>query len=503
MTRVPKYLYLLAFCVLFAGLLPVRAQDNSFKDDPVAAALDSLLQLNVFEKYTKPSAKNNKYNFASDSIPVYSDAVIAERLAKLDAQSPFDLVYNADVKKYINMYLGKRQHLSRMLGLSQLYFPMFEQQLDKYNMPLELKYLAVIESALNPTIRSHAGAVGLWQFIYPTGKLYDLKMNSYIDERCDPLKETQAACEFLQFLYETYGDWQVALAAYNCGPGNINKAIRRSGGKTTYWEIRPYLPKETQGYVPCFIAVNYVMSYAAEHNLYETVPKKTFYQVDTVTIKAQLTFKQISSMLDMSIEDIEYLNPVYRRNVIPHDTDRTYTLCLPLSKIGTFVSNEKAIYEQLKKDSATIYITQDVPKTLYVKKGEHINTIANRYKCTVADIIAWNSLQSYKIWPGQKLVVYIPANTVVKEDDPVVVKNTNVKKTDKQNTVVKKDNTQTVVSNQGPGKYKYHTIKTGDNLWSISQQYGTTIDALKKLNGFGSKYMLYTGQKVIVGTQKN
>jgi membrane-bound lytic murein transglycosylase D len=498
MSGTRKYLYLLIVCVLGSGL--AKAQ-NTYKDDPVATALDSLLQLNVFEKYTKPYVKNNKYNYAPDSIPVYDDAIVAQRLAKLDAQSPFDLVYNPEVKKYIDMYLGKRQHLSRMLGLSQLYFPMFEQQLDKYNMPLELKYLAVVESALNPTIRSRAGAVGLWQFMYQTGKLYDLKMTSYIDERCDPLKETQAACEFLQFLYDTYGDWQVALAAYNCGPGNINKAIRRSGGKKTYWEIRPYLPRETQGYVPCFIAVNYVMAYAAEHNLYETVPKKTFYQVDTVTIKAELTFRQIASMLDMSEDEIEYLNPIYRRNVIPHDTDRQYVLCLPLAKIGTFVSNEKAIYDQLKRDS-NIYITQDVPKIVYVKKGEHLNTIANRYKCTVADIIAWNNLKSYKVYGGQKLTVYIPANMVV-NDTPSnpVVKNTTVKTPPPKTPITTSD--KTVVKNTGEGKYKYHTIKSGDSLWSIAQQYGTTVDEIKKLNGYSSKYMLYTGQKVIVGTLKN
>ena len=504
MTGALKSLYLQAFCLILCIVMVVPAhaqQQYNFQDDPVASALDSLVQLNVFEKYTKPYVKNNKYNFAPDSIPVYDEATISARMQKLDAQSPFDLVYNDEVKKYINLYLSKRQMVSRMLGLSQLYFPLFEQMLDKYNMPLELKYLAVIESALNPTIRSRAGAVGLWQFMYSTGKLYDLKINSYIDERCDPLKETQAACEFLQFLYDTFGDWQIALAAYNCGPGNINKAIRRSGGKKTYWEIRPYLPRETQAYVPSFIAVNYVMNYAAEHNLYETVPKKTFYQVDTVTIKAQLTFRQIASMLDMSEEEIEYLNPVYRRNVIPHDTDRTYTLCLPLAKIGTFVSNEKAIYDQLKKDSANIYITQDIPKIVYVKKGEHINTIANRYKCTVADIIAWNGLNSYRVWAGQKLTVYIPANTVIKEDPVVVKNNSPTQKPVPKTQQTTSDKTKTIANNTANGKYKYHSIQTGDNLWSLAQKYGTSVDEIKKLNGFGNKYMLYTGQKIIVGRE--
>src|ERR1051326_8525231 len=480
MTGALKSLYLQAFCLILCIVMVVPAhaqQQYNFQDDPVASALDSLVQLNVFEKYTKPYVKNNKYNFAPDSIPVYDEATIASRLAKLDAQSPFDLVYNADVKKYINMYLNRRQLVSRMLGLSQLYFPLFEQQLDKHNMPLELKYLAVIESALNPTIRSRAGAVGLWQFMYSTGKLYDLHITSYLDERCDPMKETQAACEYLQFLYDTFGDWQVALAAYNCGPGNINKAIRRSGGKKTYWEIRPYLPRETQAYVPSFIAVNYVMNYAAEHNLYETVPKKTFYQVDTVNIKAQLTFKQIAGMLDMSEEEISYLNPVYRRNVIPYDTAQNFSLCLPLAKVGTFVSNEQAIYDQLKKDSATISITKDIAKVIYVRRGEHINNIANRYKCTPGDIIAWNGLNSYKVWPGQKLTVYIPATTIVNEDPTVVAKNTSVK-TPKV-IVAKTDQTKTTIASADPkAKYKYHTMQNGDNLRTISQRYGTSVDEI-------------------------
>src|SRR3972149_4683666 len=309
MNLILKYLLGFILCFVFCSAKNLGSgqdvTDVSFKDDPVAAALDSLVQLNVFEKYTKPYATNSNYKFSPDSIPVYDDATIMERLEKLDAQSPFDLVYNGDVKKYINLYLNRRTTISKMLGLSKLYFPMFEEKLDKYNLPLELKYLAVVESALNPTIKSKAGAVGLWQFMYATGKFYNLKVTSYVDERCDPIKETEAACEFLQFLYETFGDWQVAIAAYNCGPGNISKAIRRSGGKTSYWEIRPYLPKETQAYVPSFIAVNYVMNYAAEYNMYESVPKKTFFQVDTVHVKMQMTFGQIASLLDMTIEELE------------------------------------------------------------------------------------------------------------------------------------------------------------------------------------------------------
>lgn len=466
--------------------------DYNYQDDPIAAMLDSLVRLNVFEKSSKPFVKNNKYNFPEDSIPLYSDAVIAQRLAKLDAQSPFDLVYNDQVKGYINMYaVRKRVLVSKVLGLSEMYFPLFEESLAKYGLPMELKYLAVIESALNPSAKSKAGAMGLWQFMYQTGKLYGLKVTSYEDQRCDPRKATDAACEYLQFLYETFGDWQMALAAYNCGPGNINKAIRRSGGKKTYWEIRPYLPRETQGYVPSFIAVNYVMGYAAEHNLYAMIPKKTFFQVDTVHIKQQVSFAQISKVLDIPVEDLEYLNPCYKKNTIPYNSDGYCVLTLPVSKVGNFITNETAIYKTIKEDSLLQQlVTKEVMKIHTVKSGEKINTIANKYKCTVADVMAWNNLKSYKLKAGTKLTVYVPvkSNTTVVTNKPPAPK-----------TVV--NNTQ--VNNSPPdGKYKYHTIQKGDTLWTIAQAYGTTVEQLKKINGFGGKYMLHPGQKIKVTSGK-
>jgi len=277
--------------------VPTTKKDSSvttFEDDPIASMLDSLANLPYFEKAKKKSNLQKrivgKYHFTADSIPQYDDKVYAERLAKLDYQSPFDLSYNDAVKQYILLYsVRKRELVSRIMAMSKLYFPMFEQLLDKYNLPLELKYLAVVESALNPDARSRTGARGLWQFMYTTGKMYNLTVNSYVDERSDPYKSTVAACEYFQYLYDTFGDWQLVLAAYNSGPGTVSRAIRRSGGKMNYWAIRPYLPKETQGYVPAFIAVNYVLNYTAEHNIFSDTPNKTFFQVDTVKIKQQLS----------------------------------------------------------------------------------------------------------------------------------------------------------------------------------------------------------------------
>src|ERR1035437_1732343 len=377
-------------------------------DDPIAYMLDSLSRLKFFDKLTLQITPN-KYGFPLDSIPNYPDSIYASRLKRLDAESPYDLIYNSAVRRCVELYaVRKRAMVSRMLGMTQLYFPIVEEILDKHKMPLELKYLAIVESALNPSARSRCGAVGLWQFMYGTGKMMGLKITSYVDERCDPYKSTEDACEYLQFLYDMFGDWQMVLAAYNSGPGTVSKAIRRSGGKTTYWEIRPYLPRETQGYVPAFIAVNYVMSHAEEHNLYPAVPRITFADVDTVIIKKELSFQQIAKVLGMPLEEIQYLNPCYKRCTVPHSDDYCYALCLPTSKIGSFITNEAQIYEYAKKDSLMQSLAvQEVPKTHIVKKGEIISKVAKKYGCTPEDIISWNHLKSPKLKPGQKLTIYI------------------------------------------------------------------------------------------------
>jgi len=477
-----------------------------FQDDPIASTLDSIAQVKYFEKgLSKPvSPKAGKFHFAPDSIPRYDDATYAARLAKLDAESPFDLEYNDAVKAYIEMYaMRKRELLSRVMGMSQLYFPMIEQLLDKYNIPLEMKYLAIIESAMNPRIRSRAGAMGLWQFMYTTGRLYDLKVTSYVDERCDPYKETVAACEYLRFLYDMFGDWQLVLAAYNSGPGSVNKAIRRSGGKKTYWEIRPYLPKETQGYVPAFIAVNYVMNHTAEHNLYSSIPKRTFFEVDTVKVKQQITFEQISAVLNIPVEEVEFLNPCYKKGIIPYSPDAPYSLCLPAAKVGSFVTNEQAIYNYLKKEkpnSQDVMAMQEVQRVHIVKKGEHLNMIANKYKCTIYDLKLWNNLQTNYVKPGQQLVVYI--NKVGNDNTPEVkpqqqkatttVLPQSVAATPE---VIQANTNATTQTAQG----KFYTIGKGDTLWEISKKTGTSVQEIKRLNNWGEKYMLLPGQKIKVG----
>jgi membrane-bound lytic murein transglycosylase D len=493
----------ISFCLLLLAADGFAQRDTIFRDDPVAAMLDSLARNKFISRIPKQQTqRNNKYKFAADSVPRYDALVYESRLAKLNAQSPCDLVYNQQVQGYIDLYvLRKRVLVERMLGLSQLYYPMFEEQLDKHNLPLELKHLAVIESALNPTATSRSGARGLWQFMYTTGKMFNLNVNSYVDERCDPYKSTQAACEYLKFLYGMFGDWQLVLAAYNAGPGTINKAIRRAGGgKKTYWEIRPYLPVETQGYVPAFIAANYVMNYHLEHNLYAIAPRKTFFDVDTVTVTQQVSFSQFEAVLGVPLDEMQFLNPMYKLGVIPVSMTEHYQVVLPANKVGAFVSNEQAIYSYLKIDTAmTALAVQQVMKVHTVRSGEHINSIAKKYKCTVADIRSWNNLKSNYLKPGQKLTIYTPQKAPAPAAQPSLANNTQPAQGGAANNP-KADNTNTQTASNSATKYKYYTIRKGDTLWGISQTTGKSVEELKRLNGFGKSYKLMPGQKIKVGT---
>jgi membrane-bound lytic murein transglycosylase D len=492
----------LLFCSLFGVSLSGFSQNpisqEILQDDPIAAALDSLYNLNLFEKgYAKINySKAARFNFAADSVPYYDETVYASRLAQIDATSPFDLQYNSIVKGYIHLYTVRRRELvSRLMALSQFYFPMFEQQLDKYNLPLELKYLAICESALNPMAKSHAGAMGLWQFMYPTGKMYGLKVSSYVDERCDPYKSTEAACQYFKYLYSLFGDWQMVLAAYNGGPGTVNKAIRRSGGKKTYWEIRPFLPTETQGYVPAFIAVNYVMNYTAEHNLYSATPKKTFLDIDTISIRKQLAFTEITTVLGIPEDELKYLNPSYRKGVIPFSTTETSILTLPSDKMGMFITNEERIYNLNNTTSTSETILASQPQVIAihrVKKGEKLSIIAKKYGCSITDLKQWNNLKSNAATPGKKLNIYsktseTPANTTATVE--------NKGETEKEETEKKVEVPVVKQSEQ----FKYYTIQKGDTLYKIAQRQQTTIEEIKRLNNFSTKYTLMPGKKIKVG----
>ncbi|MGD1848165.1 MAG: LysM peptidoglycan-binding domain-containing protein [Salibacteraceae bacterium] len=454
-------------------------------DDPVVAALDSLLTHAWFQSPATDSLAPHPMGFAADSIPEYADSVLAQRLAELNEETPFNLVYNNSVRGFIRLYANRRRNLTaRMMGLSEQYFPMFEETLDRYNLPLEFKYLAMVESALNPVARSRSGAVGLWQFMYGTGRMYGLGVTSYYDERQDPYLSTEAACQYFEFLYGMYGNWDLVLAAYNCGPGNVNRAIRRSGGKRNYWDLWPYLPRETRGYVPAFIAVNYVMAYATEHNIRPIAPQVTYAAVDTVQVTDRISFALLSEKLDISKEELELLNPAYRRGVLPK-SKTTRTLVLPREKIGLFVTNADSLYQQEKKQYASTAgssapsAPSETRQTHIVRRGEYLGAIANRYNCSVSNLKAWNGLRSTRIKPGQRLIVYTPEKKRKKAPAKAA------------STITAQKTTE--------GNYVYYRIQKGDTLWDISRKEGISVKDLQRLNRNLNSRNLKPGTRIIVG----
>ncbi|HBX47187.1 transglycosylase SLT domain-containing protein [Limibacterium fermenti] len=347
----------------------------------------------------------------------FPDSIYAKRLYSMPSE--MELSYNHVVKSYIDMYAGrKRELVSYMLTLGEYYFPMFEEALDKQGLPLELKYLPVIESALNPVAVSRAGATGLWQFMLRTGKGYDLEVNSLVDERRDPYKATQAAVLFLRDLYKIYGDWNLVIAAYNCGPGNVNKAIARSGGKRDYWEIYYYLPSETRGYVPAFIAANYIMNHYVYHQICPASVYSSMSALDTVHVAEQIHFDQIAQSLDIPMGEIRRLNPQFKKDIIPGN-HRPYALVLPTNKMFAFIDKKEEILNYKKSTYLTHrintdqYLTESTTATsghtanIYyrVRKGDNLSKIAKKNGVTIAQLKSWNRLRSSKIGVGKKLVV--------------------------------------------------------------------------------------------------
>lgn len=338
--------------------------------------------------------------------------LLKERLKKLDEKSPFDIEYNPALENVIKSFLKNRKKTyERLMALSEYYFPLFEEKLAQYHIPLEIKYLAIVESALNPRAISRMGASGLWQFMLPTGKAYNLSVNSYVDERYDPVKATEAACQYLSALYKMYGDWDLVLASYNAGPGNVNKAIRRSGGQTNYWNIRKNLPKETQGYLPAFLATMYIFEYHKEHNIQPQRPQIARIETDTVMVKRQMSFTQISELLDVTIEELKFLNPSYKLDIIPHVSDKPHFLRLPIDKVGTFVANEEAIYAYIdienSKKEKVIPFTEEAVASRYhtIRKGDTLSGIARKYGVSVNNLKKWNNLTGNNIRAGKKLRV--------------------------------------------------------------------------------------------------
>lgn len=426
-------------------------------DNPEYSEMDSLWtqeQLSSQQLVTDTS-KLNKWSYDSDSIPSFVDTVIANRLAQLDENTPFRLDYNEAVQRQINIYANRyRKHVSKMLGKSNYYFPLFESVLDQFDLPLEFKYLAIVESALKPHARSRSAATGLWQFMYTTGKIYDLKVTSYIDERSDPLQSTIAACEYFTFLYKMFNDWELVLAAYNGGPGYVSRAMRKYG-VSDYWSLRPYLRRETQNYVPKFIAVNYIMNYASEHNIYPTPYRFTQAETDTISITQSVTFEALSETLDVDIEVLKELNPIYKTNLLAVSKGKTASLKLPVKKMALFVNNMDSIYAYTER-SQSRYVSVDEPIVHRVKNGEYLGKIANDYNTTVGRIKNWNNLSSNNLKIGQKLYIYIHPDSAP-----------NKTKT-------------TTVNSKGETLY---TVQVGDTLWDIARKYsGVSVAQIERIN---------------------
>lgn len=447
---------------------------------------------------------SDRYTFNTD----LSDSVFAERIKNI--ATPIDLVYNKNVQNYLDRYVKNGRWIApKFLGLSHQYFALFEEKLDAYNIPLELKYLPVIESALNPRAKSPAGAVGLWQFMYKTGLGMGLEINSFIDERMDPEKSTDAACRYLKSLYETYEDWTLALAAYNAGPGTINNAIRRAGGKANYWDLYPYLPNETRNYVPGFIAIVYLFTYADTHG-YKPEKIDFYDDVDTVMIIKELHFAQLDSVLGISVGESRDLNPQYKLDIIPAKT-KYYPLRMRRQYKSKFIELEDSIYkfrdtiffnpQKYIYKSNEKYIETIVPASqpdgtvvlsYTVKSGDAIGLISSWYGVSAAQLKAWNGLSNNNIGVGQLLKVYVP--TALETRYKVV---NSLTYNEKQRMLGISTETTTPKEVPLDPAWKYHTVKAGDTPYGISQKYpGITADEIMKNNGISNASSLKIGQKL-------
>jgi membrane-bound lytic murein transglycosylase D len=458
----------------------------ALKDYHKSIIIDSLWQQKLSESNLISSVNNARdlANLEDVQIQV-EDELLQERIEDLNKRTPFQIDYTSSLASVIGYYLRRDPETTQQLiELSHFYFPLFEEVFDRYEIPLEMKYLAVVESALDPKVKSPAGATGIWQFMYPTGKMLDLEVSSYVDERMDPIKSTEAAAKYLKKLYSIFNDWDLALAAYNSGPGNVNKAIRRSGGKTNYWEIRSYLPRETAGYVPSFQALMYIFEYAEEHGFSKHVPAESYFTTDTIQTKGLLDLNEVATYLKMDKEWISYLNPSYKLGIVPDDATRNYYLRLPRNEAGVFVSNENEIYgyqeyqNEAEKKQMPSYVKSSDRIKYKVRSGDFLGSIANRYGVRISEIKRWNNLRSDRLSIGQTLLIRPKNGTVVAEQ-----KTEKKKKTQDQAESKEKD-------------FTTYIVKQGDSLWKISRKFPeVSIKEIKENNDL-TNIRIYPGMEL-------
>lgn len=481
---------LLFSALIFGGVALAQTEGRLNEGDPFIETIEQSLMY-----FYKDIAGQKNYdsiiaqlNYEPYESPEYSDEVYCARIKQIAARTSMPFECNEPSLSIIRYFAKNRRNFTRVvMGRSAIYFDMFEEKLSEHGLPLELKYLAVIESGLRPQVRSRAGALGLWQFMYRTGKYFGLEESTYIDERMDPEKATLAACRYLKQLYGIYGDWFLALAAYNAGPGNVNKAIRRSGNKTTYWQVRPFLPRETQGYVPNFIAATYMFTFYAEHNIVPMPASIIHAQLDTLCLRQQVTMSQLSNLVDWELEEIKTLNPIYKTETIPM-TFPPQCITGPLDKISQLAGREDELYRAvIQQPVADGFIDLDSEQSIaesaeeaaptgedevlsvnhVVKVGETMSSIAAMYKVGVEEIQEWNNLKpSTLLYSGQVLKVYTT-------EEPAAPKPA------------------------APAK-KYYTVRRGDTFGVIAARHGLTTTQLRKLNPGVSVSRINVGQKLRV-----
>ncbi|MEY2630710.1 MAG: hypothetical protein RLZZ469_1607 [Bacteroidota bacterium] len=493
----------------------------TFVHDNIAKCIDSmwmkeLASLDLYEELTLDIKNINVDEKVDYELPT---ELLKERLKKLDEKSPFNIEYNVGLENVIKSFLKNRKRsFERLMGISQFYFPLFEEALAAQNIPLEIKYLSVVESALNPRAVSRVGATGLWQFMYQTGKQYGLKVDTYADDRRDPLKASAAAAQYMKNMYAIFGDWDLVLASYNTGPGNVAKAIRRSGGKQNYWNIRPYLHKETQGYVPAFLATMYIFEYHKEHGIKPDRSIANHFATDTVMIKKSLTFKQLSELLDVSVAELQFLNPTYKREEIPFITGESHFLRLPVDKIAVFTSNEEKIYAYADYESSrrekpfqSMLASRDSigssSKIKYhkVRRGDSLGEISDKYGVSMSDLKKWNRLRSNKAPLGRSLKIYTNENTAVAATTKPTAKDTATTAIAATTNKVFKE--EKVISYKDV--VKYYRVKSGDNLGEISDKYGVSVAEIKKWNklksnniALGANLKIVKNERVVTTVRK-
>ncbi|MBO4488710.1 MAG: LysM peptidoglycan-binding domain-containing protein [Bacteroidales bacterium] len=528
-----RYCHLFVLAILFSTLTSVCAQ-NTIVSVPRPATddttglyvvvneevrkMDSMMSLWYVQK--ELHAGKSVLSKLHDDTTVYdnNDSLIFKRLSKIVTAVP--LAYNDRVKRFIELYSVQRKRSSSViLGLAQYYYPWMKEIFDKYDVPEELVYITIIESALNPLAVSPAGATGIWQFMYGTGKLYGLEVNTYVDDRRDPYKATDAAARHLRDLYNIFNDWGLAISAYNCGAGNVRKAIQRSGGKTDFWGVSPYLPRETQNYFPAYIGALYMMTY---HNLYGIQPANITIplNVDTVMVSKELHFEQIANILNISMEEITSLNPQYKKSIIPAFNGVRCPLRLQPHDVIRFIALQDTIqkyhYDEYFNPTKNLNtatanangeIVQVTPNKYHtVRKGETLSKIAAKYGTTVNNLKALNHLRSTNLRIGQKLLVKKGTTVVKPAPTPAVSDNAATAKD--SSSVAAQDTVQTPAQAPAPtvqtpkpnstqtGGYITYVIKKGDTLSSIGRKYGKTAAEIAKYNKISNVNAIQVGQKI-------